>query len=195
VVFTTTFFILHLINRFEDITLMNDLFNQLDTYLRKKPTLGKQVYISKGAVVIGDVTLGDYSSVWYNAVLRADINKIVVGNHSNIQDNAVIHLAEEIPCIVGNWVTIGHSAVVHACTIGDECLIGINATILDGAVIGEQCIVAANALVAPGMKVPPGSLLMGCPAKIKRALSDVERGKLKLWAEHYVLNSEYCLKK
>jgi carbonic anhydrase/acetyltransferase-like protein (isoleucine patch superfamily) len=173
---------------------MNDLFNQLDTYLRKKPTLGKQVYISKGAVVIGDVTLGDYSSVWYNAVLRADINKIVVGNHSNIQDNAVIHLAEEIPCIVGNWVTIGHSAVVHACTIGDECLIGINATILDGAVIGEQCIVAANAFVAPGMKVPPGSLLMGCPAKIKRALSDVERGKLKLWAEHYVLNSEYCLK-
>ncbi len=173
---------------------MNYLFKQLDTYLRKKPTLGKKVYISKGSIVIGDVTLGDYSSVWYNAVLRADINKIVIGHHSNVQDNAVIHLAEEIPCIVGNWVTIGHSAVVHACTIGDGCLIGINATILDGAVIGEQCIVAANALVPPGTKVPAGSLVMGCPAKIKRSLSKEERCNLEFLAEHYALNSEYCLK-
>lgn len=173
---------------------MNNLFERLDNFLKKKPTIGKNVYISKGAVVIGDVTLGDYSSVWYNAVLRADINKIIIGHHSNIQDNAVVHLAEDLPCIIGNWVTIGHSAVVHACTIGDECLIGINATVLDGAVIGEQSIIGANALVPQGMNIPPGSLVVGCPAKIKRTLSSEERARLKSWAEHYVLNSEYCLK-
>ncbi|MGB9602340.1 MAG: gamma carbonic anhydrase family protein [Verrucomicrobiia bacterium] len=173
---------------------MSELIKRLDTFLKKKPTVGKNVYISKGAFVVGDVTLGDYSSVWYNAVLRADINKIVVGHHSNIQDNAVVHLAEDLPCIIGNWVTVGHSAVVHACIIGDECLIGINATILDGAEVGAQSIVGANALVPSGMRIPPGSLVVGCPAKIKRSLSDEERKKLKSWAEHYVVNSEYCLK-
>src|SRR5687768_13927776 len=89
---------------------MNNLAAQLDQFLRKKPALGKGVYVAQGAVVIGDVTLGDYSSVWYNAVLRGDINRIVVGHHSNIQDNAVLHLADELACIVGNYVTIGHSA-------------------------------------------------------------------------------------
>src|SRR5689334_14749167 len=123
---------------------MSDLKRQLDTFLRQKPRLGRGVYIVSGAVVVGDVTLGDASSVWYNAVLRGDINRIVVGHHSNIQDNAVLHLADELACVLGNYVTVGHSAVVHACTIGDECLIGMGAVILDGAVIGEQCIVGAR---------------------------------------------------
>ena len=117
---------------------MKNLAKQLDTFLRKTPKLGRGVYIAKTAVVIGDVTLGAYSSVWYGAVLRGDINRIVVGHHSNIQDNAVLHLADDFPCIVGNWVTVGHGAIVHACTVGDEVLVGMGAVILDGAVIGKQ---------------------------------------------------------
>src|SRR3954453_1718476 len=104
---------------------MGNLVKQLDTFLRKPPTLGRDVYIAQGAVVVGDVTLGDHSSVWYNAVLRGDINQIRVGEFTNIQDNAVLHLADNFPCIVGDYVTIGHSAIVHACTVGNETLIGM----------------------------------------------------------------------
>jgi gamma-carbonic anhydrase len=172
---------------------MSDLKAQLDTFLLKTPQLGKDVYITRGAVVLGDVTLGDYASVWYNSVLRGDINRIVVGHHSNIQDNSVLHLADEFPCLVGNYVTVGHSAIVHACTIGDECLIGMGATILDGAVIGEQSIIGARALVTQGSEIPPGSLVLGAPAKVSRALSPEEREKIKYWAEKYVRNAAYCL--
>jgi carbonic anhydrase/acetyltransferase-like protein (isoleucine patch superfamily) len=167
---------------------------QLDTFLRKKPTSGQNVYIASTGVVLGDVTLGDHSSVWYNAVLRGDINRIVVGHHSNIQDNAVVHLADDYAAIIGNYVTVGHSAIVHACTIGDECLIGMGATVLDGAEIGEQCLIGANALVKQGMKVPPGSLVLGSPAKIVKELSADERKQLKFWATKYVDNAAYCLK-
>ncbi|MGH7977122.1 MAG: gamma carbonic anhydrase family protein [Limisphaerales bacterium] len=107
---------------------------QLDKFLGKKPKLGKGVYIASTATVIGDVTLGAHSSVWYGAVLRGDINRIVVGHHSNIQDNAVLHLADDFPCILGNWVTVGHGAIVHACKVSDETLVGMGAVILDGAV-------------------------------------------------------------
>ncbi|HKI68102.1 MAG TPA: gamma carbonic anhydrase family protein [Verrucomicrobiae bacterium] len=173
---------------------MSDVEKQLETFLRKQPTLGKGVYLVKGAVVMGDVTLGDYSSVWYNAVLRGDINRIVVGHHSNIQDNSVLHLADEYPCILGNYVTVGHSAVVHACTVGDEVLVGMGAVILDGAEVGEQSIVGAKALVTQKMKIPPGSLVLGAPAKIVKALSAEERAGLKYWATKYVDNAAYCLK-
>ena len=98
---------------------MTKLRKQLDRFLSRQPKLGKGVYLARGAAVLGDVALGDYSSVWYNAVLRGDINRIVVGHHTNVQDNAVLHLADDFPCIVGNFVTIGHSAVVHACRVGD----------------------------------------------------------------------------
>src|SRR5437763_1537792 len=162
------------------------LVDQLDKFLRKKPTLGKDVYIARTGVVLGDVTIGDYSSVWYNAVLRGDINRIVVGHHSNIQDNAVLHLADELPCLVGDFVTVGHSAIVHACSVGDECLIGMGATILDGAEIGEQCLIGANALVTQFTQIPPGSLVVGSPAFVKRALSAEERADLKNWAQKYV---------
>ena len=167
--------------------------SQLDTFLRKAPVLGKGVYIAKGAVVLGDVTLGRCSSVWYNAVLRGDINRIVVGHHSNIQDNAVLHLADEYPCLVGNWVTIGHSAVVHACTVGNEVLIGMGAVILDGAILGAQSIIGAKALVTQGTRIPPGSLVLGAPAKVARALTRKERVGLKAWADKYVHNAAYCL--
>ena len=103
---------------------MPDMLRQLETYLRRKPAIAQNVYIAQGAVVVGDVTLGDSSSVWYHAVLRGDINRIVVGHHTNIQDNAVLHLAEDYPCLVGDYVTVGHSAIVHACTVGNEVLVG-----------------------------------------------------------------------
>ena len=147
------------------------LEERLDRYLRNKPVLGNGVYLAKTAVVLGDVTLGENASVWFGAVLRGDINRIVVGANSNIQDNAVVHLADDFPC-----------------------LIGMGATILDGAEIGAQSIVGANALVTGGTKVPPGSLVLGSPAKVVRALTPEERAGLKYWAEKYVANGAFCLK-
>jgi carbonic anhydrase/acetyltransferase-like protein (isoleucine patch superfamily) len=173
---------------------MGELDKQLDKFLRKTPKLGNGVYLAKTAVVIGDVTLGAHSSVWFGAVLRGDINRIVVGHHSNIQDNAVLHLADDFGCIVGNWVTVGHSAIVHACTVGDEVLVGMGAVILDGAVIGKQSLIGAKALVTQGMKIPAGSLVLGAPAKVVRKLSKEERAGLKWWAQKYVDNGDYCLK-
>jgi carbonic anhydrase/acetyltransferase-like protein (isoleucine patch superfamily) len=173
---------------------MSELIDRLDKHLRRSPSLGRGVYIAPTAVVVGDVTIGDYSSIWHHAVLRGDINRIVVGHHSNIQDNAVVHLADEHPCCIGNHVTIGHSAIVHACTVGDHTLIGMGATILDGAVIGSQSIVGANSLVPQGMKVPPGSLAVGSPARVVRRLTAAECGELLVLAENYAVNAAYCLR-
>jgi carbonic anhydrase/acetyltransferase-like protein (isoleucine patch superfamily) len=173
---------------------MGELDPQLDKFLRKSPKLGKSVYLASAAVVLGDVTLGAQSSVWYGAVLRGDINRIVVGHHSNIQDNAVLHIADDFPCILGNWVTVGHGAIVHACQVGDECLVGMGAVILDGAVIGKQSIIGAKALVTQGTKIPPGSMVLGAPAKVVRKLTKEERAGLKWWAQKYVDNGAYCLK-
>jgi carbonic anhydrase/acetyltransferase-like protein (isoleucine patch superfamily) len=173
---------------------MAELDPQLDKFLRRQPKLGRNVFIAKNATVIGDVTLGLHSSVWYGAVLRGDINRIVVGHHSNVQDNAVLHVADELACELGNWVTVGHGAVVHACKVGDDVLVGMGAVILDGAVIGKQSIIGAKALVTQGTKIPPGSLVLGAPAKVVRKLSQEERAGLKWWAQKYVDNGSYCLK-
>src|SRR5207237_7456983 len=137
---------------------MHPVEKQLDKFLRQPPRLGQGVFIAQGGVVVGDVTLGDFSSVWYNAVLRGDINRIVVGHHTNIQDNAVLHLADEYPCLLGNYVTVGHSAIVHACTVGDEVLIAMGATILDGAVIGELSLIVSNTLATKQTHMPAASL-------------------------------------
>ncbi len=173
---------------------MAALDRQLDRFLRHPPKIGKSVYIARTATVIGDVTLGAHSSVWYGAVLRGDINRIVVGHHSNIQDNAVLHLADDYPCVLGSWVTVGHGAIVHACKVGDEVLLGMGAVILDGAVIGKQSLIGARALVTQGMKIPPGSLVLGTPAKVVRKLTPAERAGLKGWAQKYVDNGVYCLR-
>jgi carbonic anhydrase/acetyltransferase-like protein (isoleucine patch superfamily) len=145
-------------------------------------------------VVIGDVTVGDTSSIWYHAVVRGDINRIVIGRGTNIQDNAVIHLAEDDPCLLGDYVTVGHSAIVHACTVEDEVLIGMGAVILDGALVGAQSIIGAKALVPLGTKIPPGSLVLGVPARVVRRLTPGERRGLRQWADKYVANAAYCLK-
>jgi carbonic anhydrase/acetyltransferase-like protein (isoleucine patch superfamily) len=173
---------------------MGDLARQLDTFLRAKPRLGKNVYITQSAVVLGDVRIGDHSSIWYNATVRGDINYIQIGHYTNIQDNAVVHLADEFPCIIGDYVTVGHSAIVHACTLGNQVLVGMGAIILDGAVVEDQCLIGANSLVTNGTRIPAGSLVLGTPAKIVRALTPEERAGLKVWAEKYVEGSAYCLK-
>ena len=166
---------------------------RLEKYLSQLPIIGEGVYIAKSAVVFGAVTLGKQSSVWYNAVLRGDIHEIVVGEGSNIQDNAVLHIADDFGCYIGNYVTVGHSAVVHACRVGDETLVGMGATILDEAVVGNQCIIGANALVKHGQKIPDGSMAVGSPARVIRKLSDKDRAGLKSWATKYVANAAYCL--
>lgn len=159
---------------------------RLERHLSKKPQIDLANWIAGSATVIGDVTLGAQSSVFYGAVLRGDIARIVVGEGSNIQDNAVVHLADDLDAIIGAWCTIGHSAIVHACTIEDECLIGMGATVLDGARIGRRSIVGAGAVVTQRTVVPPGSMVLGAPAKVVRALSEAEQAALRGWAEKYV---------
>jgi carbonic anhydrase/acetyltransferase-like protein (isoleucine patch superfamily) len=165
---------------------MMTIEERLSTYLDQKPQIDDSAYVAKGAVVIGAVSLGLNSSVWHNAVLRGDINSIEIGEGSNVQDGTVVHLADDYGVKVGKYVTIGHSAMIHACTIGDECLVGMQATILDGAVVGAQSIVGAGSLVTKGTQIPEGSLVLGAPAKIVRALSNTERAELKSLAEKYV---------
>jgi carbonic anhydrase/acetyltransferase-like protein (isoleucine patch superfamily) len=172
---------------------MSDVERQLDAFLRQSPRLGRQVYLARSAVVLGDVTLGDFSSVWCNAVLRGDINRIQIGRGSNIQDNVVMHLADDLPCIVGEWVTVGHSAILHACTVGNEVLVGMGSVLLDGVRVGDQSIIGARALVTQHVEIPPGSLVLGAPAKVVRQLTDEERGRLKGMAEKYVALGAYYL--
>lgn len=148
--------------------------------------MASALFVAATATVVGDVTLGPSSSVFYGAVLRGDIARIVVGEGSNIQDNAVVHLADNLDATIGAWCTIGHAAIVHACTIEDECLIGMGATVLDGARIGARSIVGANALVPQRFTCPPGSMVYGSPAKVVRALTAEEQAGLKRWAEKYV---------
>ena len=148
--------------------------------------MARALFVAATATVVGDVTLGPSSSVFYGAVLRGDIARIVVGEGSNIQDNAVVHLADNLDATIGAWCTIGHAAIVHACTIEDECLIGMGSTVLDGARIGARSIVGANALVPQRFTCPPGSMVYGSPAKVVRALTAEEQAGLKRWAEKYV---------
>jgi carbonic anhydrase/acetyltransferase-like protein (isoleucine patch superfamily) len=162
-------------------------------FLQRRPQLGTGVFIAPSADVLGDVTLGDDSSVWYQAVLRGDINRILVGPRSNIQDGAVVHLADDFPVVIGELVTIGHKAIVHACTIHDEVLVGMGAIILDGAEIGARSIIGAGTLVTGGTKIPPGSLVVGSPGRVRRTLSLDEQSKVKTWAEKYVAVSRHYL--
>jgi len=135
---------------------------------------------------MGDVVIGESSSVWYQCVLRADIQRIVIGEGSNIQDGAILHLASDLGTIVGNYVTVGHRAILHACEIDDEVLVGMGAIIMDGAKIGARSIIGAGSLVPKGREIPPGSLVMGSPAAIVRPLFLEEQHSIRAWAEKYV---------
>ena len=167
-----------------------DTTERLEKYLGEEPMYGPDVFVAPTAVVVGDVQLDEGASLWYGGVLRGDINSIKIGKFSNLQDGVIGHLADDHPLVVGQYVTVGHGAVIHACEVEDECLIGMNSTILDGAKIGRQSIVAANSLVPAGMEVQEGSLVAGVPAKVKRELTQEERDKLKGSAETYLLVSK-----
>lgn len=151
-----------------------------------RPTLHESAFVADGARIIGDVSLAEEASVWYNAVLRADSAPITVGAGSNVQDNVSVHVDAGHPVVIGARVSIGHNAVVHGCVIGDGSLIGMGAVILSGAVIGEGCLIAGGAVVLGGTEVPPGSLVAGVPAKVRRALNDQERLGLLANAEIYL---------
>jgi carbonic anhydrase/acetyltransferase-like protein (isoleucine patch superfamily) len=163
-----------------------DVQARLARHLGKTPDISQAIFVAPNATVLGDVTLGEKSSVWYGAVLRGDINSIEIGEGTNIQDLVMVHLADDHGVKIGRYCTIGHQAIVHACEIGDECLIGMGSTILDGAKIGARCIVGANALVTQRFVAPPGSMILGAPAKVVRALTDAEQAGIRSWAEKYV---------
>jgi carbonic anhydrase/acetyltransferase-like protein (isoleucine patch superfamily) len=151
------------------------------------PKIAVSAYIDASAQVIGDVTVGERSSIWPNVTARGDVNSIHIGDDSNIQDNSVLHCdAGLFPLNVGNRVTVGHLAMLHGCTIEDDCLIGIGAVVLNGARIGRGSVIAAGAVVPEGAEVPPESMVMGVPAKVKRQLTPQERERFRLNAMHYV---------
>lgn len=153
----------------------------------KSPNLGKDVFVADGAKIIGDVTIGDQSSVWFNSVLRGDVAPIKIGARTNIQDNAVIHGTwNKASATLGDDVTVGHSAILHGCTIGNLCLIGMGAIVMDGAVIGDRCIVGAGSLVTEGSQFPPGMLILGRPAKALRPLSPQELEFLPKSSANYI---------
>lgn len=156
------------------------------SHLLKSPAIHPSAFIASNATVLGDVAVGAQASIWFQAVLRGDINRIEVGDRSNVQDGSVLHLSAENGCIIGQDVTIGHMAMLHACTVGDEVLVGMGAIILDGVEIGARSIIGAGSLVTQGKKIPPGSMVMGSPAKVVRTLSPEEQDGLKGWADRYV---------
>ena len=156
------------------------------SYLGKKPQLGERVFIAPGSFVIGNVSIGTDSSIFYGTVVRGDTDTITIGEGTNIQDNCTLHINSGEPLLIGNGVTVGHNAIVHACTIGDNVLIGIGAIVLDRAVIEEDSIVAAGSLVPPGKTYPTGSMIMGSPARVVRELTDQEKVNIRKTAEGYV---------
>ena len=167
----------------------------IENYLEYEPRLGRDVYVAPTALVLGRVTLGERVSVWPGAVLRGDINEIIVGAYTNIQDLCVGHLEDDLPLVVGAYVTVGHGAILHACEVGDGCLIGMGAIVLNGARVGDGAIVGAGSLVPPGKEVPPGVLALGSPVKVARKLSEEEIAHNRYWAEKYAQHAATFLSK
>lgn len=158
----------------------------------KNPKISETAFIADSADIIGDVEVGDFSSIWFNAVLRGDKNKIKIGNRTSIQDNVVIHVNREYEVRVGDDVSVGHGAVLHGCKIGNNVLIGMNSTVLNGAEIGKNSIIGANALIPEGKKFPENSLIIGVPGKVKREIEKAEIEGIAKNAEEYVeLGKEY----
>ncbi len=167
----------------------------LRTYQGHAPQIAANCYIDPSAQILGDVILGERSSVWMNAVLRGDVNSIRVGSCSNVQDCAVLHGQRYLyPVIVGNWVTIGHNATVHGCVVEDMCVIGMGARVLNNSRIGEGCIIAAGSIVAENTVVPPRTLWAGVPAKLRRELTEKDRALIQEYAQNYLDYVEIYLK-
>jgi len=152
----------------------------------KQPSVSENYYIAPGAAVIGDIKIGMDCSIWFNAVVRADNDSVTLGDGTNIQDGAVLHVDVGHPIVLGQRVTVGHKAMLHGCTVGDGSLIGINAVVLNDAVIGKHCLIGANALVTSGMEIPDGSLVLGSPAKVIKQLDDKALDEMDAGAQHYI---------
>jgi len=153
----------------------------------KFPKIHESAFIVDSAQIIGDVTIGENSSIWFNTVVRGDIHYIKIGNYTNIQDGSIIHVTNDLyPVNIGNYVTIAHGTVIHGCTIGNNCLIAMGAVVLDGAIIGDNSIVGAGAVVKEGMEVQPGSLVAGVPAKFKQMLNEESIARIKWMANNYL---------
>ena len=167
----------------------------LRSYLGHSPKIPATCYIDSSAQILGDVELGEHSSVWMNAVLRGDVNSIRVGSNSNVQDCSVLHGQRNLyPVIVGDWVTIGHNATVHGCVVEDMCVIGMGATVLNNSRIGEGCIIAAGSVVPEHTVVPPRTLWAGVPAKLRREITDKDRDLIREYAQNYLDYVEIYLK-
>ncbi len=156
----------------------------------RRPSVASDAFVADGAILIGAVTLDQGASVWFNSVLRADSEPIRIGRFTNVQDNATLHVDPGFPCTVGEYVTIGHGAIVHACVVEDNVLVGMHATILTGAVVGRDSIVGANALVTENARIPPGSLVLGVPGKVIRSLRSDEVDAIRRSAESYVRRAQ-----
>lgn len=166
----------------------------IHSFKDKIPQIHSSAWVAESAQVIGDVVIGDVSSVWFNAVVRGDVHYIRIGKRTNIQDGCVLHVARRtLPLVIGDEVTVGHNVTLHACTIGNRCLIGMGSVVMDGAEVGEDSIVAAGSLVTPGTKIPPGSMVMGSPGRVKRPLTDEEIRGIRQSAAHYVGDIENYL--
>ncbi|MFH1584055.1 MAG: gamma carbonic anhydrase family protein [Actinomycetota bacterium] len=157
----------------------------IEKYQKISPKFGKEIYISPQAKVIGNVRIGENVSIWPGAIVRGDINKISIGNYSNIQDNCVLHVDPKYPLKIGNYVTIGHGAILHGCEIEDNVLIGINATILDGAKIGKRSIIGAGSVIPEKKEIPPYSLVVGVPGRVIKKLTEESEERLREYALHY----------
>ena len=153
------------------------------------PTVHPSAFVAHGAVVMGDVTLGEESSVWYGAILRGDMAPIVIGRQTNIQDGSIVHVDEGFPCTIGRRVGVGHRVILHGCTVEDDCLIGMGSVLLNGVRIGTGSVVAAGAVIPEGMQVPPASLVMGAPGRIVLAVDPGLTGRIEGTWKHYVEQS------
>ena len=169
------------------------VLERLGRFLEAKPSISDGVYIAPNATILGKVSIRTGSSIWFQSVIRADINEIGIGEKTNIQDGSILHVADRSSLTVGNQVCCGHRAILHACTIGDRVLIGMSAVVMDGAEVGEGSIIGANALVTKETRIPPGSLVLGSPGKLVRALTLAEQQGIEALAEKYAAIAKYYL--
>ena len=154
-------------------------------YLDFEPTVADDVFIAPGVHIIGRVTIGQASSIWFNTVVRGDINEIKIGSYTNIQDGSMVHVDTAYPTLIGDYVLVGHQAILHGCTVGDGALIGMGAKLLDGSSVGENALVGAGSLVPQGGNIPPGTLALGSPARVVRELAPEEIERMRLMTKIY----------
>lgn len=164
-------------------------------YTKDSLNIAQNVFIAQNTNIMGKVTIGENSSVWFQSVIRGDVDEIIIGDNTNIQDGCILHCANDFPVIVGDNVSLGHGVILHGCTLGDNVLVGMRATILNGALIGDNCIIGAGALIPEGMKIPDNSVVMGLPAKIKGTVTDKNLELIKKTAQNYVEYSKMYFEK